>query len=458
MVFLKFACDFVLCLGNEEPVLKKEMPIVINNVLPGSIAQEAGIETGDVLLSINGESIEDIFDYRFLISDEELTLEIRKEDGEIWEIDIEKFEDEDLGIEFIDELIDEAKSCSNKCIFCFIDQMPKGMRESLYFKDDDMRLSFLSGNYVTLTNMDDSHIDRIIKYRMSPINISVHTTNPDLRVFMLKNRFAANIMGKIRKLAVSGIILNCQIVLCNGINDGDELYKSLMDLTKLYPAVNSISIVPVGITKHREGLCKLEPYDKASSMEVIKKVEKLQKEFLKKHGSRIVYLADEFYIMAGKEIPGYGYYEDFPQIENGVGLIARLKYEFDDYIKNACFNPQKKRKVSIVTGVSAYNYISLFAKRLEEKYGITVYVYKIINDFFGENVTVTGLLTGRDIVAQVSGRDLGDEVLICKCMLKADTDLLLDDYTVGMLEEALGVKVTPVENSGKCFINSILGI
>lgn len=438
--------------------MKKEVPIVINNVLPDSIAEEAGIEKGDILLTINGESIQDIFDYRFLISDEELTIEIKKEDGEIWEIDIEKFEDEDLGIEFGDELIDEAKSCSNKCIFCFIDQLPKGMRDSLYFKDDDMRLSFLSGNYVTLTNMDDSHIDRIIKYRMSPINISVHTTNPDLRVFMLKNRFAASVMGKIRRLAVSGITLNCQIVLCRGINDGDELHKSLIDLTKLYPAVNSISVVPVGITKHREGLCKIDAYDEASSLEVIDQVEKLQQDFLEKHGSRIVYLADEFYIMADKEIPDYEDYEDFPQIENGVGLIARLIDEFEDYIKNASFSVQKKRKVSIVTGVSAYNYISLLAKRLEEKYGITVYVYKIINDFFGENVTVTGLLTGRDIVAQVSGKELGDEVLICKCMLKADTDILLDDYTVGMLKDALGVEVTPVENSGKSFIDGVLGI
>lgn len=438
--------------------MKKETPIIINNVLPGSIAQEAGIEKGDVLLTINGEIIEDIFDYKFLICDEELTLEIRKEDGEIWEIDIEKYEDEDLGIEFVDELIDEAKSCSNKCIFCFIDQMPKGMRDSLYFKDDDMRLSFLSGNYVTLTNMDDSHIDRIIKYRMSPINISVHTTNPDLRVFMLKNRFAASVMSKIRKLAVSGITLNCQIVLCRGINDKEELSRSLMDLAKLYPAVNSISVVPVGLTKHREGLCKLDPYDETSSIEVIEHIEKIQEEFLKKHGSRIVYIADEFYMMAGKEIPPYECYEDFPQIENGVGLISKLINEFDRYIGTVNLSPEKSRKVSIITGVSAYNYIKLLATRLEEKYSITVNVYKIINEFFGENVTVAGLLTGIDIVSQLDGKDIGDEVLICKSMLKADTDLLLDDYTVGMLEDALGAKVTPVENSGISFINSVLGI
>jgi len=438
--------------------LKKETPIIINNVLPGSIAQEAGIEKGDVLLTINGENIRDIFDYKFLICDEEITLEIKKEDGEIWEIDIEKCEDDDLGIEFVDELIDEAKSCSNKCIFCFIDQMPKGMRDSLYFKDDDMRLSFLSGNYVTLTNVDNNQIDRIIKYRMSPINISVHTTNPDLRVFMLKNRFAGSVMSKIRKLAVSGITLNCQIVLCRGINDKEELSKSIMDLAKLYPAVNSISVVPVGLTKHREGLCKLEPYDEVSSMEVIEQVEKIQEEFLKKHGSRIVYIADEFYVMAVKEIPPYEYYEDFPQIENGVGLIAKLINEFDGHIGTVDVNPDKSRKVSIITGVSAYNYIKMLATRLEEKYSITVNVYKIINEFFGENVTVTGLLTGRDIVSQLSGKDIGDEVLVCKSMLKADTDLLLDDYTVGMLEDALGAKVTPVENSGISFINSVLGI
>ena len=347
--------------------MKKETPIIINNVLPGSIAQEAGIEKGDILLSINGEDIKDIFDYKFLICDEEITLEIKKENGEIWEIDIEKFEDEDLGIEFVDELIDEAKSCSNKCIFCFIDQMPKGMRDSLYFKDDDMRLSFLSGNYVTLTNVDDNQIDRIIKYRMCRINISVHTTNPDLRVFMLKNRFAGSVMSKIRKLAVSGITLNCQIVLCRGINDKGELTKSIMDLAKLYPAVNSISVVPVGLTKHREGLCRLDPYDEVSSMEVIEQVEKIQEEFLKKHRSRIVYIADEFYVMAGREIPPYEYYEDFPQIENGVGLIAKLINEFYGHIGTVDVSPDKRRKVSIITGVSAYNYIKMLAMRLEEK-------------------------------------------------------------------------------------------
>ncbi|MDP4182684.1 MAG: DUF512 domain-containing protein [Bacillota bacterium] len=438
--------------------MNKEKSIVICNVLPESIAEEAGIQKGDILLSINEEEIYDIFDYRYLINDEEITLEVQKSDGEIWEIDIEKDIYEDLGLEFEDELIDEAKSCTNKCIFCFIDQMPKGMRDTLYFKDDDSRLSFLTGNYVTLTNMNEHDIERIIKYRMSPINISVHTTNPDLRVFMLKNKFAGSIMSKIRRLTLSGITVNCQVVLCRGINDGKELEKSLNDISELYPGVNSVSVVPVGITKHREGLCKLEAFDESSSAKVIKQVEKLHDKFLKKYGSRLVYLADEFYIMAGRDIPAYEHYEDFPQIENGVGLIAQLLHEFEDHIDKVSEISVKSRKVSIVTGFSAYNYINKLGKILEDKFDIEVYVYKIKNDFFGENVTVAGLLTGRDIVAQLRGKDLGEEVLICECMLKANTDLLLDDYSVGMLGEELGVKIGIVENSGIDFIESVLGI
>ncbi len=445
-----------ICVGGF--ILAKLKPVKIKAVFPGSIAEEAGIEKGDILVSVNNEQIYDIFDYRFLTSNESLTLKIRKEDGEIWEIDVEKDEYEDLGLEFLHDMIDEAKSCTNKCVFCFIDQLPKGMRETLYFKDDDSRLSFLTGNYVTLTNMDPDDMDRIIKYKLSPINVSVHTTNPDLRVFMLKNKFAGKVVPRIRRLTGSGITVNCQIVLCRGINDGRELERSLNDLSEIYPGVRSISIVPAGLTKYREGLCELKAYDRASSAEVIRQVEKCQERFLKKHGSRIAYLADEFYIMAGGKIPGYEYYEDFPQIENGVGMIASLVHEFNECLEVLKFKPSGHRKVSIATGASACNYIKELADKLSERFKVEIDVFEIKNEFFGENVTVTGLLTGRDIVLQLEGKDLGDELLISVCMLKSGEDLFLDDYTVGMIEKDLKVKIRVVQNGGKAFIDSILGI
>lgn len=431
-------------------------PVIINDVQKGSIAEEAGIEKGDILVSIDGEKVYDIFDFRFLTASECLTLEIQKEDGEIWEIDIEKDEDDDLGLEFEHDMIDEAQSCNNKCIFCFIDQLPGGMRDTLYFKDDDSRLSFLTGNYVTLTNVEKSDIDRIIKYRLSPINVSVHTTNPDLRVFMLKNKFAGNVVTLIKRLVDNGITVNCQIVLCRGINDGSELDKTLSDLSAIYPGVGSISVVPVGITRYRDGLCRLEPYDSKSSAHVIRQVEKWQKKLLKKYRTRIVYLADEFYIMAGEKLPGYEEYEDFPQIENGVGLISMLTHEFYRYIEEIKFEPVNDRKVSIATGVSAYNYIREMADELTKRFKININVYEINNEFFGENVTVTGLLTGRDIVNQLQGKELGHELIICECMLKAHEDVFLDDYTLSMLESKLGVRVKVVENSGKAFVDGIL--
>lgn len=433
-------------------------PVIINGVQNGSIAEEAGIEKGDILVSIDGEKVYDIFDFRFLTASECLTLEIQKEDGEIWEIDIEKDEDEDLGLEFEHDMIDEAQSCNNKCIFCFIDQLPVGMRDTLYFKDDDSRLSFLTGNYVTLTNVDKSDIERIIKYKLSPINVSVHTTNPDLRVFMLKNKFAGNVVSVIKKLVDNGTTVNCQIVLCRGINDGSELDRTLSDLSALYPGVGSISVVPVGITRYRDELCRLEPYDSKASVDVIKQVEKWQKELLKKYRSRVVYLADEFYIMAGEKIPEYKEYEDFPQIENGVGLISMLKHEFYQHIEKIKIESFNNRKVSIATGVSAYNYIRELAHELTERFKININVYEIKNEFFGENVTVTGLLTGRDIVSRLKGKELGHELLICDCMLKADEDVFLDDYTLSMIESQLDVRIKVVENSGKAFVEGVLGI
>lgn len=430
----------------------------ISVVIPGSIAEEAGIESGDRLLSINGEKLQDIFDYRFLSAEEELLLEVLKKDGEIWEIEIEKDQYEDLGLEFENPMIDDAKSCTNKCIFCFIDQLPKGMRESLYFKDDDSRLSFLTGNYVTLTNMSDDQLDRIIKYKMSPVNVSVHTTNPELRVFMLNNRFAGNILEKIKKLTGSGIVVNCQIVLCKGINDGVELDKTISDLSQLHPKIGSISVVPVGITKFRSDLYKLEAFDKKGSIKVIEQIEKWQKKFLTLYNTRLVYAADEFYIMSDTVLPDYHEYEDFPQLENGVGLVALLLQEFNEYLKNSDIKiPEKVNKtVSIATGVLAYRYIKEMAEILEKTQSdLKINVYEIKNNFFGENVTVSGLLTGKDLISQLSGKELGDTLFISKSMLKAGEDLFLDDCTISELEKQLNVKVCAVENDGREFVESI---
>lgn len=435
--------------------------IEVQCVLPESIAEEAGIESGDKILSINGREIEDIFDYRFLIAEEELLLEVQKEDGDIWEIEIEKEQYEDIGIEFENSMLDDAKSCTNQCIFCFIDQLPKGMRDTLYFKDDDSRLSFLMGNYVTLTNMKDSDIDRIIKYHMSPINVSVHTTNPELRERMLKNRFAGNVVNRIQRLVDAGITVNCQIVSCRGVNDGAELDRSIQDLVGLYPGVSSISIVPVGITRHREGLARLIPYDSQSSSQLIDQVEEWQQRYLERYQSRIVYIADEFYIMAGRKLPRYKDYEDFPQIENGVGLVAVLQHEVYEYLKEGegLSRTEKKRSISIATGVSAHRFIKELAKAVEQKFDhVRVNVFEIKNNYFGENVTVTGLLTGTDLFSQLSGRELGEELLLCKSMLRSGESVLLDDYTIEMLEQKLNIKITPVENNGKDFVEKILGI
>lgn len=314
----------------KEKDVKEKKRIVVKAVDIGSIAEEAGIEPEDSILSINGKGILDVFDYRFLTTNEFLTIEVEKPSREVWEIEIEKDEYEDLGLEFEDSMMDDAKSCTNNCIFCFIDQLPKGMRDTLYFKDDDTRLSFMMGNYVTLTNMKDSDIDRIIKYKMSPINISVHTTNPELRKKMLRNKFAGSIIEKIKKIVEAGITVNCQIVLCRGINDEKELDRTIEDLSQFFPGVLSISVVPVGLTKHRDNLFELQPFDKEASLKVIKQIQDWQLKLLPVHGKRIVYIADEFYIMADAPIPDYAEYEDFPQIENGVGLVSLLRYEVDN--------------------------------------------------------------------------------------------------------------------------------
>ena len=444
--------------------VRMKKKIVITSVQPNSAAMEAGIEPGDLLLTVNGQQITDIFDYRFLTTDSNIILEIGKWNGEIWEVEIEKDEYEDPGIEFEDPLISGAKHCTNNCLFCFIDQLPKGMRKTLYFKDDDSRLSFLSGNYVTLTNMRRGELERIVRYRMTPVNVSVHTTDPELRLKMLGNRFAGDVLKKIRILTDGGINVNAQIVLCKGLNDGPELDRTLKDLSALWPGMASISVVPVGLTKWREGLYPLEPFTADEAAQILAQVGQWQKKFLDEYGTRLVYLADELYIKAGVELPLYEEYEDFPQIENGVGLMTQFIYEFKRYLdeNGSILDKQWKgrppRTVSIATGRCAAGYIGQMTQMLEERFdGLKINVYAIENNFFGENVTVTGLLTGRDIADQLGDRTLGGELLISRSMLKSGEELFLDDFTVEELGSVLDIKITVTENDGADFIVKVLG-
>jgi len=428
----------------------------ISQVVEGSIASEAGIEPGDVLISVNGYDIEDIFDYRFHTTDEEILLDVEKPDGEILRVEIEKDEWEDIGLVFENPLLDEEKSCRNKCIFCFIDQLPRGMRDSLYYKDDDVRLSFLFGNYITMTNMSQKDLGRIVKYRMSPVNISIHTTNPELRAQMLNNRFAGDGLNKMKYLAKNGITINAQIVLCRGVNDGPELDRTLRDLSELIPQLHSVSVVPVGLTRFRKGLYELKPYDRESAIEVISQVEKWQEHFIEKAHSRIVYLADEWYLMSGRCVPGYEHYEDFPQIENGVGMVASLVREFTKAIAE-----EKKRSinktVSIACGTLVYNVIAELAKKAEEYFpGLRVYVYPIKNCFFGETVSVTGLLTGRDIREQLKDKDPGEELLLSESLFRAGTEVFLDDVDLKDLSADIGTKAVKVKCNGSELLQALI--
>ena len=428
----------------------------IKYVEPFSIAEEAGLEAGDKLVKINGHEFHDILEYRYLISEYEITIEVEKKDGAVEIITIES-NYEDLGIEFREGLIDKAQSCTNKCIFCFIDQLPKGMRETVYFKDDDTRLSFLQGNYVTLTNMSDEEIDRLIAMHVSPINVSVHTTNPELRCKMLNNRFAGKCFEIMKKFKENGIQMNCQIVLCPDINDKSELERSLRDMASLYPYVNSISVVPVGLTAYREGLYPLKPFNAETSAETIEQVEKIQNEFLEKLGTRLVYLSDEFYVNAGREVPEADSYEGFPQIENGVGLMASMQEEFDSAVK---LIPDKKfsRHVVAATGEIAYDFIKSLAERIEKKAnGVKIDVYAIKNNFFGGGVTVSGLVTGGDIIAQLKDKPKGDILAIPQSMLRDGEDIFLDDSTVDDVEKALGMPIVPIMNDGYEFIEKLIG-
>ena len=431
---------------------------VISKVYKDSIADELGIEVGDLLISINGEPIHDIIEYRFLLSDEYLEVEIQKQNREVYIYEIEEDYDDDLGIEFTNPIIDKAKSCRNKCVFCFIDQLPKGMRETLYFKDDDSRLSFLQGNFVTLTNMSEEDINNIIKYRISPINISVHTTNPELRKTMIKNKFAGNLYSIMERLAEAQIQMNCQIVLCPGYNDKEELERTVSDLTKLYPYVNSAAAVPVGITKHREHLPNLEIFNEKTAGETIDQVDKLQKKYLKELGTRFIFLSDEFYIMANRKLLDYDEYEGFIQFENGVGMISKFEREIKDYLENLSEDHKSKiKKVSIATGHSAYEFMCEMAKCIMEKCpNVQIDVYKIINNFFGDTITVSGLVTATDIIDQLKDKNLGETLYIPRSMLKADEEIFLDNITLENLSDIMGLEVVPCLNEGKDFIDKIL--
>ena len=431
---------------------------VISKVYKDSIADELGIEVGDLLISINGEPIHDIIEYRFLLSDEYLEVERQKHTRAVYIYEIEKDYDADLGIEFTNPIIDKAKSCRNKCVFCFIDQLPKGMRETLYFKDDDSRLSFLQGNFVTLTNMSEEDINNIIKYRISPINISVHTTNPELRKTMIKNKFAGNLYSIMERLAEAQIQMNCQIVLCPGYNDKEELERTVSDLTKLYPYVNSAAAVPVGITKHREHLPNLEIFNEKTAGETIDQVDKLQKKYLKELGTRFIFLSDEFYIMANRKLLDYDEYEGFIQFENGVGMISKFEREIKDYLENLSEDHKSKiKKVSIATGHSAYEFMCEMAKCIMEKCpNVQIDVYKIINNFFGDTITVSGLVTATDIIDQLKDKNLGETLYIPRSMLKADEEIFLDNITLENLSDIMGLEVVPCLNEGKDFIDKIL--
>ena len=429
---------------------------IIKEIENGSIAEELELEPGDELISINGTVISDVLDYHYLIKDEELTVLIRKPDGEEWELDIEKDYEEDLGIVFEEGLMDDYRSCRNKCIFCFIDQMPPGMRETLYFKDDDARLSFLQGNYITLTNMDDKEIDRILFYKLSPINISVHTTNEELRCKMLHNRFAGTALEKIRRLKDGGITMNGQIVLCKGWNDKDELEKTIHDLAAFLPEMQSVSVVPVGITKFREGLEQLEVFNQEDSIEVLDIIHRWQNIFLTHYETRFIYASDEWYIKAGLPIPEEDSYEGYPQIENGVGLIRSLQNEFKEYFEEIA-GDNRCRELSLATGVLAAPYIRQLTERLQEKYpNVKIRVYTIINHYFGTEITVAGLITGTDIIAQLQDQPLGDCLLIPDVMLRDGDTVLLDDSTVADMENALQTKIRIVQSDGKSFIDSII--
>lgn len=434
----------------------KECRHIISRVQENSIAWELELEPGDELLSINGEKIEDVFDYHYLVNDEYIELLVKKKNGEEWELEVEKEYQEDLGIDFENPLMDRYRSCSNKCVFCFIDQMPPGMRETLYFKDDDSRLSFLQGNYVTLTNMSDHDIDRIIHYHLAPINISFQTTNPLLRCKMLNNRFAGEIFPKVQRLYEAGIEMNGQIVLCKGLNDREELERSISDLTAYLPYLRSVSVVPVGLSRYREGLYPLEPFTSRDAEQVIDLIEDWQKKLFPKYGIHFVHASDEWYLLAGRELPQEERYDGYLQLENGVGMLRLLEVQKEEVLK-MLKGDNRKESLSFATGRLAYPFIRDYADRLLEKYpNLEISGYEIKNEFFGEQITVSGLLTGQDIARQLKGKSLGEFLLLPCNLLRDGENVFLDDMTVERLEKELGVPVKIVEEHGRDFAAAVL--
>lgn len=435
------------------------MKNLIKEVLPGSIAEEVGIEVNDFLLSINDKEIDDIIDYRFLAADDEFTLQIEKSDGEIWDIEIEKEPGEELGLEFGGGIMDKAKSCTNKCIFCFIDQNPKGMRETIYFKDDDSRLSFLQGNFVTLTNMKEEDIDRIIKYHISPINISVHTTNPELRREMLNNRFAGEVYSRMERLAEAGIQMHAQIVCVPDINSGEELKRTIKDLYKLYPYVNNVAVVPLGMTKHRQNLKKLRRFTKEESIETINFIKEMQDKFYEEVNEPFIRLSDEFYVVAGIDVPDAEFYNGYSQIEDGVGSIRYFRNRIMEDLKDLDLN--KGGHYTSVTGTLAYPEVKSVMNKITEKNPkITIDVRPIINNFFGETITVSGLITGRDIIEQLKGKVNTKYLIMPDNMFRrgyepgsSDVPIMLDDTVIEDIEKALNIKVIPCDYSGDDLIS-----
>ena len=435
--------------------MKKNMH-VISKVLPGSIGEELELEPGDVLVSINGQQVEDVFDYRYLMNDEVVELLIRKKNGEEWELEVEKDYEDDLGVEFENSLMDDYRSCSNHCIFCFIDQMPPNMRETLYFKDDDSRLSFLQGNYVTLTNMSEYDLDRIIKFHLSPINVSFQTMNPELRCKMLHNRFAGDALKKVDKLYQGGVIMNGQIVLCKGVNDRDELEYSLEKLSEYAPVLQSVSIVPVGLSKYRDGLYPLEPFDREDAEYLIEQVERWQKIMMERHGIHFIHASDEWYILAGKKLPEETRYDGYLQLENGVGMMRLLETEVKERLAEL-EGDDREFTASVATGKLAAPFIQQYMKLIQEKFpNIKVNVYTIRNDFFGERITVSGLITGADLREQLKDRELGEKVLIPCNMLRSGEDVFLDDLTVDDIKEALGTELVVVDEPGADLVDCVI--
>lgn len=431
------------------------MAVKIFDVTTGSHADKAGIKKGETLLSINSNEIVDVLDYRFYQVNRKLTLEVADEDKNVRTIEMTKGEYEEIGLEFETYLMDKQHSCRNKCIFCFIDQLPKGMRESLYFKDDDSRLSFLFGNYITLTNITEHEIDRIIKMHISPINVSVHTTNPELRCKMMNNRFAGDTLKYLKRFADAGITLNCQIVSCPGINDGDELVRTLTDLENL--GVNMTAIVPVGLTRYRENLYPLVPYNKETAGQTIDIIEKMGDECVKKHGRRIFFPGDEFYLLAEREIPSPEFYEDFSALEDGIGMIAYLTDDVGWKLEELDADESLCHKVTIACGEGVFPYMKRIMSMINEKFpNITINTRAIKNNFFGGGVNVSGLVTGGDLIDQLRGDDLGDRLVIPSSMLRFENDLFLDDVSTDDVERELGVTLVPVNNNGNDLVEAVI--